>query len=651
MTALPPPSPVMPRISPVEHANIPTLLIGERRWLVWRAGPIKENGKFDKIPVNPSTGRNVSPVDPANWLSFQDALNAYSNGVGHGLGIALSDQHPVNLAGSPFYLTAIDLDNCRNRMTEYESLWRQLGQPYVETSPSGNGLRMLGLSRMAVRSGNAGDGRELYANKHYVTITGHGGRGTLCDFTSEIVVLEQQWFSHRTATKPAKQGFLGQPAQPEHSAFVQPVMSKLDAISSDTDYGTWRDIIYSLASTEWVCARQLAHAWSQRAPLRYDATALDKLFDSFDPARGITLGTLTYHARQNGWTDQPSKLLQMQPPPPPAPQLSTPLLMTADQLRELPAALYVVRNVFPAEGLAAIYGEPGSGKSFLALHLAHAIATSAAGWFGFRVHGRPVVYVALEGVGGIGKRTTALELHSKRLCPDQLRFWCRAIHLLTGDGIDLLASEIVAAVGNGAVVIVDTLNQASPGADENTSQDMGKIIANSKRLAAAVGGLAILIHHAGKNRASGLRGHSSLHAAMDAVIEVATVEGKHKTWSITKAKDDSSDVKRDFDLVSYTLRHDEFGDPVTSCAVQQTAHARPAKVKAPTGKHTRAALAELRRHLQQPGKGVDYKTALSMIAAVITTTKGRENERAREALQALLRDGHLISNELGLCLT
>lgn len=263
---------------------------------------------------------------------------------------------------------------------------------------------------------------------------------------------------------------------------------------------------------------------------------------------------------------------------------------------------------------------------------------------------RPVAYVALEGVGGIGKRTTAMELHSTQLCPDQLRFWCRDIHLLTGDGIDLLASEIVSAVGMGAVVIIDTLNQASPGADENTSQDMGRIIANSKRLAAAVGGLAILVHHAGKNRAQGLRGHSSLHAAMDVVLEVATVDGKHKTWSITKAKDDSSDVKRDFDLIPYTVGQDEDGDPLTSCAVQHTVHTAPLRLKSPTGKHQKAALAELRSQLQQPGRGVDYNTALALVAAALNAPQDKKGERAKEAVQTLIRDGHLILNELGVCL-
>lgn len=643
------PNPTIPKIPPVDPASIPDVLKASRRWFPWRAGPFKPTGKFDKIPTHPVTGRNVDPLNPANWFSFEEALNAYRKGVGNGIGIALSKEHPIIVDGESFYPTAIDRDNCAGQMDECHAMWRQLGEPYTEVSPSGKGLRSVGLSRTLVRSGNAGSGREIYADKHFVTITGNGGRGTVCDFTSGIVALERQWFGDMTAPKPAKKSQLGKPAQPEKPVFVEPVLSMLDAISSDTDYGTWRDIVYSVASTNWVSAREIVHVWSKRALDRYDAAALDKLFDSFDPARGITLGTLAFQARKNGWTGKPITLQQV-PPPSPSGHSIAPTLMTAEQLRQLPAPPYIVRNVLPARGLAAIYGEPGSGKSFLALHLAHAIANGGCEWFGFRVRQRPVVYVVLEGAGGMGKRTAALELHSNKSCSDQLLFWCHEIHLVTGGGIDLLGSKIVEAVGSGAVVIIDTLNQASPGADENASQDMGKIIANSKRLAASVEGLAILVHHSGKSRAQGMRGHSSLHAAMDAVIEVCTVKGKHKTWTITKAKDDSSDVKRDFDLVSYTVGNDEDGEAITSCAVQHTVHTAFVTRKAPTGKHQKAALEQLRQHLQQAGQTIDHKLALALVANSLDVADGKKGERAKVAVDALLRDGHLLTNEGGICL-
>ena len=210
------------------------------------------------------TGYYVSAVDPSNWVVFTDALKACRNGIAQGIGIALSEQHPIMVAGEPYFLTAIDLDNCVDRVGEYKLLWSRLGEPYGAISPSGKGLRMLGLSRTAVRGGNAGDGKELYASRRFVTVTGLGGRGSLCDFTTSIVALEQQWFVGRMTAKLPKQGLLVQPAQPEHPTFVEPVISMLDAVSSDTDYGTWRDITYSLASTGWVCARQLAHIWSAK---------------------------------------------------------------------------------------------------------------------------------------------------------------------------------------------------------------------------------------------------------------------------------------------------------------------------------------------------------------------------------------------------
>lgn len=638
----------MTAVLPVIPDGIPAIIKSSKRWFPWRAGQVKPTGKFDKIPVDPVTGKNVNPLDPANWYSFDSACQAYCNGIGHGLGIALSDAHPIVVGGEPYYLTAIDLDNCVARMVEYEALWRDLGEPYVEASPSGKGLRMLGLSRTLVRSGNAGAGREVYANKHFVTITGSGARGQLCDFTSAVVALERQWFGSG-APKPPTTGLLGQPAQPEHPAWVGPVLSMLDAVSSDTDYDTWRAIIFSLASTEWACARQVAHHWSKRAAprRRYDAAALDKLFDRFDPSRGVTLGTLKYHAKKHGWTDDPKpQPLTLAPPP----RLhSAPLLMTAAQLRQLPATPYVVRGVFPAEGLAAIYGEPGSGKSFLALHLAHAVATGAADWFGFSVKQQPVVYVALEGMGGIGKRITALEMHSDVPCPDRLRFWCRDIHLLAGTNINLLASEIESAVGTGAIVIIDTLNQAAPGAEENSSQDMGKIIAGAKRLAAAVAGLVILVHHAGKTAGKGLRGHSSLLAAMDTVIWVSKKPTGHKSWSVTKSKDDSSDIARDFELVSHVVSHDDCG-PVTSCAVQHTVHAPAAAQRQPTGKHQKVALAELRSQLPNSGQTLAHKSALAAVAAVLDAPQAKRAERAKEAVDALIRNGNVCLSEGGVCL-
>jgi AAA domain/Primase C terminal 2 (PriCT-2) len=632
---------VFPNIPPVIPTNIPALLKGEKRWVVWRAGPYKPTGKFDKIPVDPLTGRNVNALEPANWLTFDQAMDAHRRGMANGIGIVLSDQLPIVMDGTPYYLTAIDLDQCLDSMSEHRVLWRELGKPYVEVSPSGNGLRMLGLCSTPLKGGNAGDGRELYFSERFMTITGIGGRGDLVDLSAGLTAVQREWFASKTSASANIQPQPIRPTQPEVRENVANVMSMLDVVSSDTDYETWRAIIWSLASTGWASARPIAHLWSKKAPERYDAATLDRLFDSFDPTRGITLGTLTHHACKGGWTE---------PSSPSVVALAAPerLLLTARELQQLPSLPYRVRDVFPSQGFATIYGEPGAGKSFLAMDLAYAISSGRDDWFGFKVAQAPVVYVALEGKGGIGKRTLAIERHYGVDCPDALRFMLDGLNLLDGTGIEELSQALKLELGTGAVIFIDTLNQASPGADENTSAEMGKIIACSQRLAKDCDGLVILVHHAGKDRSRGLRGHSSLHAALDTVIEVRKSPAGHE-WCLTKAKDDESGISRDFDLVPYTVGRDDYGD-LTSCAVRQALQVRTPARKLPTGKHQKQALAELSRLLQSQDARLDYRTALINVAAVLDCPAARIHDRAKEAVDALIRDGHLLLNEGAICL-
>jgi putative DNA primase/helicase len=98
--------------------------------------------------------------------------------------------------------------------------------------------------------------------------------------------------------------------------------SALDHVSPDTDYPTWRNLGWAIMATGWTCAPQIVHGWSQRAPLRYDRVAADSLIRSFDPAKGITLGTLFHCAKQNGWTmpqQYPLTVVAAAPQPPALP--------------------------------------------------------------------------------------------------------------------------------------------------------------------------------------------------------------------------------------------------------------------------------------------------------------------------------------------
>jgi hypothetical protein len=90
------------------------------------------------------------------------------------------------------------------------------------------------------------------------------------------------------------------------------------------------------------------------------------------------------------------------------------------------------------------------------------------------------------------------------------------------------------------------------------------------------GGSVILIHHTGKNIGAGMRGHSSLFAAMDGVIEVCKEDNGSRLWSVAKSKDGADGGRHSFDLHLVHLPPDDEGFPQTSCvpvAVEATAQA------------------------------------------------------------------------------
>lgn len=244
-------------------------------------------------------------------------------------------------------------------------------------------------------------------------------------------------------------------------------------------------------------------------------------------------------------------------------------LISGYDLDALPPLAWVCKGVFPTTGLASIYGPSGSGKSFLILDMCTAIVEGRP-WFGHRTKPTACTYIALEGVGGIRQRVAAWREHHGRPTPDGLNFVLENLSLTSPTDVAALASVLPA----GGVVVVDTLNRAAPGCDENSSQDMGLILAGAKVLHVATSGLVVLVHHVGKDHSKGARGHSSLFAALDAAIIVDSNNG-NRTWKIDKNKDGVDGIEHAFSLESVDLGVDSDGDPVSSCIVYNDGNATP----------------------------------------------------------------------------
>ena len=89
------------------------------------------------------------------------------------------------------------------------------------------------------------------------------------------------------------------PETPREKARVQEM---LNHISADCSYDTYRDVVWSVLSTGWICAEQLAEDWCMTASERFDEVNFISVVNSYNANRAnpITLGTLTFLARKGG---------------------------------------------------------------------------------------------------------------------------------------------------------------------------------------------------------------------------------------------------------------------------------------------------------------------------------------------------------------
>lgn len=234
---------------------------------------------------------------------------------------------------------------------------------------------------------------------------------------------------------------------------------------------------------------------------------------------------------------------------------------TAAELDPTPMQ-YLIKGVAPAQGLLVIYGPSGSAKSFLSIAAAAAIGEGSS-FFGCAATVAPVLYVGLEGEVGVRGRVLAWERHHGRPMPDNVRFSLEPFQLTEAQDV----ADLAEICPPGCAVIIDTLNRAAPGLDENSSKDMGRVIDGAKALQRKIAGLVILIAHSGKDAAKGLRGHSSLFAALDAAILVSR-DGEARCWKLDKAKDGRDGEEHGFRLKVVELGADADGDPITSCVIE-----------------------------------------------------------------------------------
>jgi hypothetical protein len=231
------------------------------------------------------------------------------------------------------------------------------------------------------------------------------------------------------------------------------------------------------------------------------------------------------------------------------------------EIMQLPDPKWTVKKLLLDAGISCFHGESTVGKSFLALDLLISIAEGRK-WFGRKVKKRDVFYLALEGEGGIKKRIRAWEIANGRDIPDNLVL----IHDYRLDLRDRQScTELSNSLPKDCIIVIDTLSQAAPGADENSSTD-GTTILNNCAFLKQQSRNVVLIAHPGKDLSRGIRGWSGLFGALDCNIEVSRDGGKYK-WTAKKVKDGIDGFSEFFERRVVEMGVDEDGDKDDSCVI------------------------------------------------------------------------------------
>jgi len=285
-----------------------------------------------------------------------------------------------------------------------------------------------------------------------------------------------------------------------------------------------------------------------------------------------------------------------------------------DEIQDEPVE-WLIEGVIPQGSFTALYGPPGSFKSFIALDIAEAIATGRT-WMGKEVKQTgAVLYLAGEGFGGIGARIKACKIHHQTEDGAPIYIVRHQLNLRSSaEDFNALMMAVVTLVEQTgmefSLAIVDTLARAFGGGNENSSEDMGAFITAMGKVQEFLNCALMVLHHSGKDAAKGLRGHSSLLGAVDTELELLRFDEQMKgVLTTTKQKDGEQGIRFGFEMVEVEIRPAGLGlsDPIVSLAVQASDSAvneipkKAGKSNAGSGKNQRLSMQCLERLVKDHG--------------------------------------------------
>lgn len=244
-----------------------------------------------------------------------------------------------------------------------------------------------------------------------------------------------------------------------------------------------------------------------------------------------------------------------------------------DDLEVMPVE-FLVDGLIETRTLGVAFGDPGCGKSFLAIDVALCVSTGT-NFHGRKVRQGPVIYIAGEDWQGLVRRKAAWLQHHGREQAGPIFLSRKGTSFLDKEAAEDVAKtvkQLAEARGEPALIVVDTLARNFGDGDENSTADMNKFVAAMDDLRANWPDCVLLVvHHTGHGDKSRGRGSMALKGGADFEYRVQR-DGDEMSISCVKMKNAEEPRDISFDLknvfvksgVKSAVLHEKRANPVNA---------------------------------------------------------------------------------------
>ena len=176
-----------------------------------------------------------------------------------------------------------------------------------------NASRITKVIGTTAKKGSESPGRP-YRKVRILNAAGSYGARVPCFKTLLDVTLTALGFDKESADRPTTELatdrenalFMWSKPAPLTPREVALLKDQLNYIDPSCEYETWRNVVFAILSTGLSDAEDIARAWSEGSPEKFDESAFYTLINSYIEGRtglvgSITRGTIYHHARAGGW--------------------------------------------------------------------------------------------------------------------------------------------------------------------------------------------------------------------------------------------------------------------------------------------------------------------------------------------------------------